>query len=103
MRSNNRSRLLVLAGLTVAVALATTRQAMAQAPASKKFSGKKPGEEWDGNLGGTEVSNAGLAHLEGLTNLQTLILSDTSVTGAGLKHLEGLAELVNVADHEDSF
>ena len=42
MRSKNRSRFLVLAGLTVAVALAATGQAMAQTLTSKNFAGKKP-------------------------------------------------------------
>ena len=48
MRSNRRS-FLILAVLTVAVALAATGQVIAQAPASKKFAGNKPGDEWDGN------------------------------------------------------
>ena len=49
MRSNHRSRLLVLAVLTVAVGLANAGQAMAQAPGGNKFAGAKPGQEWSGN------------------------------------------------------
>ena len=41
----------------------------------------------------TEVTDDGLEHLIGLTNLQTLILNDTKVTDKGLEHLEGLTNL----------
>ena len=49
MQNGNRSSSLVLAGLTVVVALAATGQAMAQAPAVKKFAGTKAGQEWGSN------------------------------------------------------
>jgi len=42
---------------------------------------------------GTRVTDAGLQHLKGLTQLQTLDLSGTRVTGSGLEHLKGLAQL----------
>ena len=41
----------------------------------------------------TQVTDAGLAHLKGMTKLQTLDLADAQVTDAGLKHLHGLAQL----------
>ena len=41
----------------------------------------------------TNVTDAGLVHLKGLTKLQTLNLSDTNVTDAGLVHLKGLTIL----------
>ena len=45
------------------------------------------------SLRGTQVTDAGLAHLKGLAGLQKLSLSDTQVTDAGLAHLKGLAGL----------
>ncbi len=44
-------------------------------------------------LVGTEVTDAGLVHLAGLTTLENLILADTPITDAGLAHLTGLTEL----------
>ncbi len=40
-----------------------------------------------------EVTDAGLAHLEALTQLQYLDLSVTKITDAGLKHVKGLVQL----------
>jgi len=42
---------------------------------------------------GTEVTDAGLEHVEGLTELQLLDLHGTQVTDAGLEHLKGLTSL----------
>jgi hypothetical protein len=44
-------------------------------------------------LSGTEVTDAGLAHLSGLPALETLDLSGTQVADAGLAHLTGLPSL----------
>ena len=44
-------------------------------------------------LDGTQVTDAGLEHLKGLTRLQSLDLSGTQVTDAGLEHLKGLTQL----------
>ena len=41
----------------------------------------------------TQVTDAGLEHLKGLTQLQGLSLSGTQVTDAGLEHLKGLTQL----------
>jgi hypothetical protein len=41
----------------------------------------------------TMVSDAGLEHLKGLTQLQTLWLNGTKVSDAGLEHLKGLTQL----------
>jgi hypothetical protein len=41
----------------------------------------------------SSVTDAGLEHLKGLTQLQTLDLIDTQVTDGGLKHLKGLMQL----------
>jgi hypothetical protein len=56
------------------------------------------GVDYFGNLvvadfTGTRVGDAGLAHLEGLTDLRVLSLSRTGVGDAGLVHLEGLTGL----------
>ncbi|MDA7527666.1 hypothetical protein N8590_01620 [bacterium] len=45
------------------------------------------------NLSSDKITDAGLAHLKGLTNLTTLNLSGTKITDAGLVHLKGLANL----------
>ena len=44
----------------------------------------------------TAVTDAGLVHLEGLTDLTFLYLSGTRVTDAGLVHLKGLSKLSGV-------
>ena len=44
-------------------------------------------------LGGTQVTDAGLEYLNGLTNLKKLWLNNTQVTDAGLEHLKGLTNL----------
>lgn len=44
-------------------------------------------------LWGTQITDAGLKHLKGLTTLQTLQLQDTQITDAGLEHLKGLRQL----------
>jgi hypothetical protein len=45
------------------------------------------------NLRGTRVTDAGLVNLKGLTNLHELDLSETKVTDAGLANLKGLSTL----------
>ncbi len=40
-----------------------------------------------------KVTDAGLKHLKGLTNLQSLDLGQTQVTDAGLEPLKGLTQL----------
>lgn len=44
-------------------------------------------------LCGTQVTDAGLAHLQVLTELRELDLGHTQVTDAGLAHLQGLRGL----------
>ncbi|MCX7427292.1 MAG: hypothetical protein NTW96_16895 [Planctomycetia bacterium] len=48
----------------------------------------------------TEVTDADLVHLKGLTSLRKLELASTRVTGAGLGYLEGLSGLqwLNLSD-----
>jgi hypothetical protein len=41
----------------------------------------------------TKITDAGLQHLEGLKQLQVLDLSDTAITDAGLERLKGLTKL----------
>ena len=41
----------------------------------------------------TEITDAGLVHLEGMTGLEQLYLFNTNITGAGLAHLKGLTGL----------
>jgi len=45
-------------------------------------------------LSNTQITNAGLVHLKGLTNLDTLILTNTKITDAGLVHLKDLTNLI---------
>ena len=45
------------------------------------------------DLSGTHITDAGLSRLHALTNLQSLYLGSTYVTDVGLKHLEGLVKL----------
>ncbi len=45
------------------------------------------------SLGQTRITDAGLAHLKGLTKLEYLNLYGTKITDAGLAHLEGLTNL----------
>jgi hypothetical protein len=44
-------------------------------------------------LHGTQVTDATLEHISGLTRLQFLFIDDTEVTDAGLVHLHGLRQL----------
>ena len=41
----------------------------------------------------TQITDAGLVHLKGLTKLEWLLLSNTQITDAGLVHLKGLTKL----------
>jgi hypothetical protein len=45
------------------------------------------------NLGITEVKDAELEHLKGLSKLRRLTLNDTPITDAGLDHIKDLASL----------
>jgi len=51
------------------------------------------------DLGGTQVTDAGLEHLEGLTNLEVLGLAGTRVTDAGLERLKGMTSLRRLELH----
>ena len=44
-------------------------------------------------LRGTRITDEGLKHLSGLTQLQTLDLAETGITDRGLRHLRGLSRL----------
>jgi len=46
------------------------------------------GSQYVLQLRGTEITDAGLVHLTGLTNLHTLILHGTLVTDEGVKTLQ---------------
>ena len=45
------------------------------------------------DLSSTNVTDAGLVHLIGMTRLKTLLLENAQVTDAGLTHLKGLTSL----------
>ncbi|MGA2258447.1 MAG: hypothetical protein ABSG53_27605 [Thermoguttaceae bacterium] len=45
---------------------------------------------------GTQVTDAGLGHLNGLTKLQSLDLGETKVTDAGLIHLKAVPQLITL-------
>ena len=56
------------------------------------------GDDFFGSVGRvylqrTKVTDTGLEHLKGLSQLQSLMLDNTHVTDAGLKNLEGLSQL----------
>jgi hypothetical protein len=51
-------------------------------------------------FGYTQVSDAGIEHLKGLTNLRALSLGSTQVTDAGLEHLKGLTNLRQLYLHD---
>jgi hypothetical protein len=44
-------------------------------------------------IANTHVTDAGLAHLKGLTGLKRLLLGDAPITDKGLEHLRGLTNL----------
>ena len=48
------------------------------------------------HVSGERVTDAGLEHLQGLTGLLSLTLDGTGVTDAGLKHLQGLTRLLSL-------
>ena len=59
-----------------------------------KVDDEKPGKPVISvDLRRTKVTDAGLVHLKGLTELRGLFLYYTNVTDAGLVHLKGLTEL----------
>ena len=45
------------------------------------------------SLTGNQITDEGLVHLKGLTNLAELGLNETQVTDAGLRQLKGLTKL----------
>ena len=45
-------------------------------------------------LSDTQIADAGLVHLSGLTSLGALFLNNTQITDAGLAHLKGLTSLL---------
>ena len=48
-------------------------------------------KKWlEGNLNNTQITDAGLEHLKGLTSLEELLLAATQITDAGLEHLKGM-------------
>ncbi len=51
------------------------------------------------DLSGTQVTDAGLEHLKGLTQLQVLNLGGTKVTDAGLKDLQNAMPWVSIQQH----
>ena len=59
--------------------------------ATIKYNDQKVVIELD--LRDTKVTDAGLVHLKGLTQLEWLWLSHTQVTDAGLVHLKGMTNL----------
>ena len=57
------------------------------------FDKKNPGKPLRVTLRGSKVTDAGLVHLKGLTNLNFLGISGARVTDSGLVHLKGLTSL----------
>jgi serine/threonine protein kinase/multidrug efflux pump subunit AcrA (membrane-fusion protein) len=50
-------------------------------------------------LANSQATNAGLVHVKGLTNLQSLDLTFTKVTDAGVEHIKGLTKLQSLNLH----
>lgn len=50
-------------------------------------------EVWCVYLAETQITDAGLAHLQGLTGLRTIVLDKTQITDVGLTTLQGLTGL----------
>ena len=48
-------------------------------------------------LSQSKVTDAGLAHLKGLTNLQAIYLGDSKVTDAGVKELQEALPKVKIS------
>ena len=48
------------------------------------------------NIGGSPITDAGLRHLAGLTNLTTLHLRSTNITDAGLDLMKSFENLENL-------
>jgi hypothetical protein len=48
------------------------------------------------SLGGSSVTDPGLAHLHGLRSLRWLSLSTTGITDEGLRHIAGLSNLTDL-------
>jgi len=48
------------------------------------------------NLNNTKITDAGLVHLKGLTKLKVLNLDETNVTDTGLENLKGLTNLFSL-------
>ena len=63
------------------------------------FDEKNPDKPVVVDLVGSDVTDASLIHLRGLTSLQTLNLTETHVTDAGLVHLKGLTALKKLTLH----
>ena len=100
MKNNISSVLAIIAGLTAA---ASSLQAADPAiiDAIKKNGGlvlpyPGKGEQWEVefHLRGRELTDAGLAHLQGMANLEILDLPLTKITDAGLEQLKGMTSLV---------
>ena len=65
----------------------------------EKLGGKVTKEQYDHirvDYSNTRVTDAGLVHLKGLTQLQSLYLWNTQVADAGLEHLKGLTNLTGL-------
>jgi hypothetical protein len=50
----------------------------------------------DLNLAGTQITDAGLAHLTGMTGLRRLVLDGDAIKGPGLSHLQQLPLLTDL-------
>jgi hypothetical protein len=57
---------------------------------------KTSGEVVEVLLMGTQITDAGLEQLKGLTSLTTLFLTHTQITDAGLEHLQGMTSLTRL-------
>jgi len=100
--THHHARLIVVAVAAVSFSTPITAQQEPTSPTTVEtlvetlggqVSQNEQGEVVGVELSGSELTDAGLVHLAGLTALETLELNSTEVTDAGLAHLTGLAAL----------
>ena len=89
-----RILLAALAGVLVVIVINSNRDPIAVLEEfGAKIKRNEQGEVVELSLHDTKITDAGLVHLKGLTNLQNLDLIGTKVTDAGLVHLKDLTNL----------
>ena len=88
------SLLVALAGVLVVIVINSNRDPIAVLEEfGAKIKRNEQGEVVELSLHDTKITDVGLVHLKGLTELQKLNLSRSNITDAGIVHLKGLTKL----------